>query len=182
MLVYGLKILCTGIPFSMPWSFTRYADVVLVLQSFSAECAPRTQRLESTGLSTLDRIGQIIVLQDLFMDPPDHTPLRAVCSQAFAPHRVERLRARIQQMVNSLLEPHLSLGSELIADLANPLPAIVSAEILGLPPSDHEQLKTWSAGFAEVLGNFQHSALKTGVKRGMDAALATITGVVIYRR
>ena len=42
-------------------------------------------------------------------------------------------------------------------DLANPLPAIVSAGILGLPASDHKQLKAWSADFAEVLGNFQHN-------------------------
>jgi cytochrome P450 len=145
-------------PFLHAWVVTRYADVVLVLQSFSAKCAPAPQRLESMGLSTLDRIGQIMVLQHLFMDPPDHTRLRAVCSQAFTPHRVERLRARIQQIVNSLLEPHLALGRiELMADLANPLPAIVSAGILGLPASDHQQLKVWSADFAEVLGNFQHN-------------------------
>jgi cytochrome P450 len=145
-------------PFLHAWVVTRYADVVMVLQSFSAQCAPAPQRLESMGLSTLDRIGQIMVLQHLFMDPPVHTRLRAICSQAFTPHRVERLRARIQEIVNSLLEPHLPLGRiELMEDLANPLPAIVSAEILGLPASDHEQLKAWSADFAEVLGNFQHN-------------------------
>jgi cytochrome P450 len=145
-------------PFLHAWVVTRYADVVTVLQSFSAKCAPAPQKLEPMGLSTLDRLGQIMVLQHLFMDPPDHTPLRAVCAQAFTPHRVERLRARIQQIVDTLLEPHLALGQiELMADLANPLPAIVSAEILGLPPSDHQQLKAWSADFAEVLGNFQHN-------------------------
>jgi pimeloyl-[acyl-carrier protein] synthase len=145
-------------PFLHAWVVTRYAEVVTVLQSFSAKCAPAPQKLESIGLSALDSIGQIMVLQHLFMDPPDHTPLRAVCSQAFTPHRVERLRARIQQIVSTLLEPVLSVGRiELMADLANPLPAIVSAEILGLPPSDHEQLKAWSADFAEVLGNFQHN-------------------------
>jgi cytochrome P450 len=145
-------------PFLHAWVVTRYADVAMVLQSFSANCAPAPQKLESMGLSALDRIGQIMVLQHLFMDPPDHTRLRAVCSQAFTPHRVERLRARIQQIVSSLLEPHFSEGRiELMADLANPLPAIVSAEILGVPSSDHRQLKAWSADFAEVLGNFQHN-------------------------
>jgi cytochrome P450 len=149
-------------PFLHAWVVTRYADVLMVLQSFSAKCAPAPQRLEAMGLSTLERIGQIMVLQHLFMDPPDHAPLRAVCSQAFTPHRVERLRARIQQIVNSLLEQHLTLGRiELMADLANPLPALVSAEILGLPPSDHEQLKAWSADFAELLGNFQHNPDRT---------------------
>jgi pimeloyl-[acyl-carrier protein] synthase len=145
-------------PFLHAWVVTRYADVVTALQSFSAKCAPAPQKLESMGLSALDSIGQIMVLQHLFMDPPDHTPLRAVCSQAFTPHRVERLRTRIQQIVTTLLDPVLPRGRiELMADLANPLPAIVSAEILGLPPSDHEQLKAWSADFAEVLGNFQHN-------------------------
>lgn len=145
-------------PFLHAWVVTRYADVVTALQSYSAECAPAPQRMETMGLSSLDRIGQIMVLQHLFMDPPDHTRLRAVCSQAFTPHRVERLRGRIQKIVNSLLEPHLPLGRiELMEDLANPLPAIVSAGILGLPASDHKQLKAWSANFAEVLGNFQHN-------------------------
>jgi hypothetical protein len=45
----------------------------------------------------------------------------------------------------------------LIADFASPAPAIVTAEILGVPVSDHEQLKAWSADFAEMLGNFQHN-------------------------
>jgi len=145
-------------PFLHAWVVTRYADVVMALQSYSAKCAPAPQRMESMGLSSLDRIGQIMVLQHLFMDPPDHTRLRAVCSQAFTPHRVERLRGRIREIVNSLLEPHLALGCiELMEDLSNPLPAIVSAGILGLPASDHKQLKAWSADFAEVLGNFQHN-------------------------
>jgi len=145
-------------PFLHAWVVTRYGDVATVLQAFSAKCAPAPQKIDSMGLSSMDRIGEIMVLQHLFMDPPDHTRLRAICSQAFTPHRVERLRARIQQIVDSLLEPHLALGRlELMADVANPLPAIVSAEILGLPASDHEQLKAWSADFAEVLGNFQHN-------------------------
>jgi len=161
-------------PFLHAWVVTRYADVVLVLQSLSAQCAPAPQRLESMGLSALDRIGQIMVLQHLFMDPPDHTRLRALCSQAFTPHRVERLRGAIQDIVNSLLEPHLADGQiELMADLANPLPAIVSARILGLPPSDHEQLKTWSADFAEVLGNFQHNPDRTPrMLRSLDETTA----------
>ena len=44
-----------------------------------------------------------------------------------------------------------------MAALANPLPAIVTAEMLGVPTADHEQLKAWSQDFAEMLGNFQHN-------------------------
>jgi len=46
---------------------------------------------------------------------------------------------------------------DIIKDLAEPLPAIVTAEMLGVPVEDHDQLKGWSANFAEMLGNFQHN-------------------------
>jgi len=46
---------------------------------------------------------------------------------------------------------------DVIADLAEPLPAIVTAEMLGLPVEDRHRLKAWSANFAEMLGNFQHN-------------------------
>ena len=46
---------------------------------------------------------------------------------------------------------------ELIADFAEPFPAIVTAGLLGVPLEDHRQLKAWSATFAEMLGNFQHN-------------------------
>ena len=46
---------------------------------------------------------------------------------------------------------------DVIADLGFPLPAIVAAEMLGVPVADCDRLKAWSADFAEVLGNFQHN-------------------------
>ena len=47
---------------------------------------------------------------------------------------------------------------DLIADLAEPLPCIVTAEMFGVPVEDHNQLKVWSQDFAEMLGNFEHDA------------------------
>jgi len=72
---------------------------------------------------------------------------------------MEALRARIQDIVNNLLDAVQPAGCmDVLAELANPLPAIVTAEMLGVPTSDHRQLKAWSADFAEVLGNFQYNA------------------------
>ena len=146
-------------PFLHAWVVTRYEDVIMVLRSFSAKCAPQPERLAEIGLSSMSEIGRTMVRQMLFMDPPVHTSLRGICSFAFTPHRVESLRRHIQAIVNSLLEPHLAAcRSELMGDFANRLPAIVMAELLGVPTSDHERLKEWSADFAEILGNLQHSA------------------------
>jgi cytochrome P450 len=46
---------------------------------------------------------------------------------------------------------------EVMEDLAAPLPAIVTAGLLGVPREDHRRLKDWSQDFAEMLGNFQHN-------------------------
>ncbi len=99
-----------------------------------------------------------MVKQMLFMDAPAHTRLRALASYAFNPNRVAVLRSHIQEICNKLIDAVAARGKmDVIADLAAPLPAIVTAEMLGVPVSDHEQLKDWSAIFAEMLGNFQHN-------------------------
>ena len=46
---------------------------------------------------------------------------------------------------------------DILADFAEPLPAIVTAELLGVNVEDHVKLKEWSQTFAEMLGNFQHN-------------------------
>jgi cytochrome P450 len=110
------------------------------------------------GLSELSPIARLMVKQMLFMDPPQHTRLRKLASQAFTPARVEVLRSHIREVVARLLDGVKSQRRmDIIRDLAEPLPAIVTAEMLGVPVEDREQLKTWSADFAEMLGNFQHN-------------------------
>jgi pimeloyl-[acyl-carrier protein] synthase len=145
-------------PFLHAWVVTRYDDVVRVLLHFSAHRTPTPEQLTQMGLQNLSPIAQVMVKQMLFMDPPAHTRLRGLCSQAFTPRRVEGLREHIQDIANRLLDAVLPAGEmDVIADFAAPLPAIVTAEMLGVAISDHSQLKQWSADFAEMLGNFQHN-------------------------
>ncbi len=140
------------------WVVTRYVDVMEVLHAFSAERTHTPQKLKAMGLAEMSPIAQLMVRLMLFMDPPAHTRLRALASHAFSPARVEVLRSHIREIVNRLLDAVQSKGQmDIIRDLAEPLPAIVTAEMLGVPVSDRHQLKAWSADFAEMLGNFQHN-------------------------
>src|SRR3989440_2298612 len=141
-------------PFLHAWVVTRYADVMGVLLNFSADRTPTPEQLNEMGLSSLSPIARVMVKQMLFMDAPAHTRLRGLSSKAFTPARVEALREHIEDIVNHLLDG-IQAKSEMdvIADLAEPLPAIVTAEMLGVPTSDHVKLKMWSADFAEMLGN-----------------------------
>jgi hypothetical protein len=145
-------------PYLHAWVVTRYADVIEVLHRYSADRTPTPEQLSTMGLAALNPIAAVMVRQMLFLDPPNHTRLRALASAAFTVRRVEALRSHIQEIMDGLLDKVVEKGEiELIADFASPAPAIVTAELLGVPVEDHDKLKDWSADFAEMLGNFQHN-------------------------
>ena len=133
-------------PFLHAWVVTRYADVVTVLHDFSADRTPTPEQLTAMGLSGLNPIAAVMVKQMLFLDAPAHTRLRSLASSAFSPRRVEVLRTHIRGIAERLLDAVQARGRmDLMADFAAPLPAIVTAEMLGVPVEDHVQLKAWSA-------------------------------------
>lgn len=150
-------------PFLHAWVVTDYANVMTVLHKFSAERTPSPEHIKAIGLASLEPIAQVMSKQMLFMDAPAHTRLRKLCSAAFTSQRVEHLRWQIEDITNSLIDAVAPTGRmDVVGDFAAPLPAIVTAQLLGMPTSDHRQLKVWSADFAEMLGNFQHNPDRAG--------------------
>ncbi len=149
-------------PFLHAWVVTRYADVVHVFQHFSADRTPTPEQMQTLGLTALTPLAQVMMKQMLFLDQPMHGRLRGLASKAFTPRRIEVLREHIQAITDDLIDACLQKEQiDLIEDLAVQLPAIVTAEMLGVSPADRDQLKVWSADFAEVLGNFQHNPDRT---------------------
>jgi pimeloyl-[acyl-carrier protein] synthase len=145
-------------PYLHAWVVTGYQDCITVLHKFSAGRTPNPEQIKAMGLEQLTPIAQVMTKQMLFMDAPAHTRLRKLCSVAFTSRRIETMRAHIAEIAQTLIAGALPKGKmDLIADFAAPLPAIVTAEMLGVPTEDHQQLKSWSADFAEMLGNFQHN-------------------------
>ena len=145
-------------PFLHTWVVTRYPDVVKVLREFTAGRTPSPEQLTAMGLEALNPIAAVMVKQMLFLDAHAHARLRGLAAVAFTPRRVEALRSHIRDITRRLLQAAQEKGGmDVIADLAEPLPCIVTAEMLGLPVEDHRQLKIWSQDFAEMLGNFQHN-------------------------
>jgi pimeloyl-[acyl-carrier protein] synthase len=144
-------------PFLHAWAVTRYADIATVLSRFSADRTLTPEQLDGMGLETLKPIIEVMSRQMLFRDPPAHTRLRSLCAAAFTPARVAVLRGHIQDIADGLIDDFIGMGhADIVNDFAAPMPAIVTAEMLGVPVSDHEKLKQWSIDFAEILGNFQH--------------------------
>ncbi len=145
-------------PFLHEWVVTRYADVMTVFQDFSANRTPTPEQLTRLRMTVLKPFAQVMVRQMVFLDQPAHGRIRGLASKAFTPRRVKVLRPHIQDITDSLLDAVQPKGRmDVIADLGYPLPAIVTAEMLGVPVTDRDQLKPWSEDFAELLGNFQYN-------------------------
>jgi len=144
-------------PYVHAWVVTGYPEVVTVLKDFSADRTPTPEYLEQLGLSLLIPFFQMMQQQMLFMNAPMHTRLRAICSAAFTPRRVEELQSVIESIGDELIDRVIMSGRmDLIAEFAHPFPGIVAAKLLGVPEQDHHQLGIWTTDLAEVLGNFQH--------------------------
>jgi len=81
----------------------------------------------------------------LFSDPPVHTRLRRLVSRDFTPRRIREMEPRIREMTAELLDAAARRGSlEVMADVANALPVMVIAEMLGVPREQYQTFKRWS--------------------------------------
>lgn len=83
-------------------------------------------------------------------EPPEHTRLRRPVAAAFARGHVERLRPRVQQLAQRLLDEADGTGFDVIAGYAEPLPVLVIAELLGVPVSHLQDLRTWSQAIVRM--------------------------------
>lgn len=81
----------------------------------------------------------------LNLEPPNHTRLRTLVNRAFVSRHVEQLRPRIVGLANAMIDSFEAEESvDLIKAFAAPIPAIVIAEMLGLPAESAPSLLGWS--------------------------------------
>ena len=131
------------------WVFSRYADVDAVLRDhrrFSSD--PRKRNLSRRQKATLPGPDDYTML---FIDPPDHTRLRGLVNKAFTRRAVNALEPHVRGLVNSMLDAVDPSGFDLMEAVANPLPVIVIAEMLGVPAEDRARFRVWSAQRARLL-------------------------------
>jgi cytochrome P450 len=126
----------------------RYQDCLAILrdpQRFSsarpeAQKDPMEERGPFKGSPTM-----------LFSDPPVHTRLRKLVNRDFTPRRIRELEPRIRELAGTLLDAAEERGEfEVMRDLANPLPVMVIAEMLGVEPERYATFKHWSDAIVSV--------------------------------
>lgn len=155
---------------------TRYDDAVELL---------RDARFGKDGYQALlaarfgdDRTRPGLAVSMLFRDPPDHTRLRGLVSQAFTPRVVEQLRGRVERLVDELLDRAADRRAmDVIADLAYPLPVTIISEMLGVPAADRDTIREWSTHLAGSL-----DAILLGQPDLVERGIAGREGLVGYFR
>ncbi|HTI28936.1 MAG TPA: cytochrome P450 [Methylomirabilota bacterium] len=133
------------------WLITRHADVNALLRD-------RRFGRSYLHLATHEEMGHppdpelqapfwhVIRNGMLDREPPDHTRLRSLVSKAFTPRRVAEMRDTIQGIVDRSVDEALVKGEfDLLADVLEPLPVTVIAELLGVPEADRHLLRPWSS-------------------------------------
>ncbi|MEE8581352.1 MAG: cytochrome P450 [Myxococcota bacterium] len=168
------------------WLLTRYQDVLHVLRDRNFT----TDRSEVPLMKLIARLTRsdpdfsaMIERNLLTMDGPDHTRLRGLVSQAFTPRRVEALRPRLQTIVDELLDRAAEAGEmELIRDFAHPLPVTAIAELLGVPTSDRDLFRSWSADLVRLLDPLQGSGGVAPMRRANRELFSYFRPLLAERR
>ena len=124
------------------WFIARYQDVQRIIDDRILFSSEQSVRRRAVGRPEEEKnIARTL----LWADPPHHRQLRSLISQAFTPRTISDLEPRVTEIVHAHLHKAASQGAmDIIKDLANPLPIIVIAELLGIPTTDQEQFKYWS--------------------------------------
>ncbi|WIV61049.1 cytochrome P450 [Amycolatopsis nalaikhensis] len=164
------------------WFVSRFEDVSKVLKAgLSVEVGnlapgPFSQQVEYFGeegnagalnLSMLDR------------DPPDHTRLRSLVTKVFTRRAVAALEPKIVRLVDEALDRMADKGpSDLVEELAFPLPFAVISEMLGMPPTDHTRIRELSGTLVRSLEIVADEETARAIMAA-DAELTSITREVI---
>jgi cytochrome P450 len=156
------------------YAISRYDDVLFALT--------HPELFSSTGYSNTNINGRPTKMM-IFVDPPDHTRLRGLVNRGFTPKMVADLEPRIRQLTTELIDDVLrSGGTDLIADLAIPLPVTIIAEILGVDPAHKDDFKRWSDWIVlDFMGQIPE-ALQEEMQKDMDAFAAYFEQAVEERR
>jgi cytochrome P450 len=121
-------------------------------------------------------------LSFLDRNPPDHTRLRRLASRAFSPRRVADYRARIETVVDRLLDDVAS-GSDvdLVASYAAPVPIAVITELLGIPDADTAAFTRYGSAIGGALGGIRSLGHARELARA-DAELDALFAALFERR
>jgi len=125
-------------------------------------------------------------------DPPQHTRLRRMLAPEFTARRMEALRPRIEEIVDTALSTMAAAGpgADLVAEFALPVPSMVICELIGVPYEERDMFQSLThrqLDFAVPLEERQQATAEMSqylaglVERHLDRPGDDLIGTLITR-
>ncbi|WP_234391920.1 cytochrome P450 [Streptomyces sp. WM6378] len=158
------------------WLVTRYDDVRFVTSDprFSRDIIGRPIPKMTKHFIPMDRALS-------FVDPPGHARVRAVVAPAFTQRAMDRLRPRVQELLDLRVDRMMAAGptADLVEHVTSPFPLDVVSELIGVPPADRPQIRAWAG---TLLNRTSDEAAADRARQGREAACAYFRDLAAQRR
>jgi len=167
-LMFAEQALAVG---DVQWSSTHNAWLLLSHAAVSEGF--RDPRLSADRITPLERLAaerpehfartvELLAGWMVFRDPPVHTRLRDPVKRAITPRTVTGLQSNIETTIATLLD---DIGSEtgpwdFKSRIASPLPALIIADLLGVPGSERHRFQGWSDDLAQIVFSVRPGTLE----------------------
>ena len=120
------------------WALSRYDDV----RAASRDTDTFSSR-NGTSLELMDETPAIPIM--IFLDPPRHTAIRNIIAPVFAPARIAAMESDIRWRAKTIIADLVdSKRFDVVSELTARLPMDVISSLLGIPPSEENQIRDWS--------------------------------------
>lgn len=176
------------------WFLSSYAENELAVRDASFSSDRITPVIEKERRRPDPDRGLIETLEQLdgwmvFRDAPEHLRLRRLVARAFTPRMVAAMHEQVVAVTDELLDAAERDAAatdgtvDLLRAVAYPLPAIVIAGMLGVPPEDRDQFKEWSDDIsALVFGGMEDPSRHARARTGMSQLVTYVTALAARAR
>lgn len=165
------------------WIVTRYDDVMAMLKDerLGREIDRVLPDRNPQGLAP--DAAAIVHEWMVLRDPPHHTLLRGLVHRAFTPQVIEQWTPRMGEIATDLVVAARERGRfDLLAEVAQPFPVVVVAELLGVPSEDAPLFTPWTQALAAVIEFEQTPAVRARGTAAMRDLRDYLLDVVAARR
>jgi cytochrome P450 len=140
-------------------------------------CFQDTSAFSNSSVTTTDPNPPYMWIPEM-LDPPLHTKWRQLLGPFFAPGAVERLKPRVHEVINEILDEIADKGEcDYVADVALRFPNIVFMELMGLPVEDADQFQVWETAILHGSATTDGAAVEA-----MMEVIGYFGGLVAERR
>jgi cytochrome P450 len=170
------------------WVITRHDDLVWLTRHnelfssavFMNDKRPAYPAIDESDLGLYEYVKNYQGSQFIQHDRPEHLEMRRVMHGYFTPKAMEAWRPFVTAAVKQLLDEAEAKGSmDVMRDLATPLPVLVIAEMMGVPPEDRPYIRQLAEKLLYI-GRGEYDRMKP-LTEGMQGMIDYVSPLVDKR-